>query len=634
MSYGYTGKILKVDLSTRNLSVEEHDDAFYRRYLGGRALALYYLLSEMPVGADPLGPENLLVFAPGVITGVPVSGQGRNGVAAKSPLTGGLGSSEVGGYWGYELKRAGFDAVVIAGSATTPVYLWIHDGRAELRDASHLWGLTVGRCEDVLHEELGDAKVRTALIGPAGERGVRYACVVNDRSHFAGRTGLGAVMGSKRLKGIAVRATPGGSRMRVANQAGVRELARWMGSNLNLVAGLHDTGTAGGVIYLSAAGGLPTWNFQAGHFDADEQISGQTMRDTILIDRGTCAACAVRCKRVVQAEEPYHIDPGYGGPEYESIAALGSSTGVDDLLVLAKANELCAALGLDTISAGASIAFAMECFERGLLAEADTGGLVLQWGDGALLLELIERISRREDLGDFLAEGVSRMAAQIGADTDEFALHVKGQELPMHEPRIKHALGVGYALSPTGADHMHNLHDTMYQGEGRPLDELRAFNSSLQPVGATVLNEDKMCLYFHAVNHRHFLDSVVMCHFLPYSPQQIVDLVNAVTGWDVDLPEIQAIGQRAITLARVLNLREGLTADDDTLPPRFFAPFWKGEARGAKPLDKKAFERAKGHYYAMMGWDRETGVPTVEEMERLDVRWAAECLKEGTKSEG
>ncbi|UCC64758.1 MAG: aldehyde ferredoxin oxidoreductase C-terminal domain-containing protein, partial [Anaerolineae bacterium] len=341
---------------------------------------------------------------------------------------------------------------------------------------------------------------------------------------------------------------------------------------------------------------------------------------------GTCAACVVRCKREVQVGEPYNVDPRYGGPEYESIAALGSCTGVDDLLVLAKANEMCAAYGLDTISTGVSIAFAMECFESGLLSEADAGGQALHWGDGVLLLRLIEQIARREGLGESLAEGVARMAARIGQGADALALHVKGQELPMHEPRIKHGLGVGYALSPTGADHMHNLHDTMYRREGTALDKVRVFDSGLKPMEATVLNEEKMRLYFYHVNYRHFLDSAVMCMFLPYTPQQVVALVNAVTGWDVDPHETQAIGQRALTLSRIFNLREGFTAADDTLPGRFFSPFLKGEARKAQPLDAAAFEEAKQTYYQMVGWDWETGVPAMETLERLDIAWAADHL--------
>jgi aldehyde:ferredoxin oxidoreductase len=628
VSFGYTGKILKVDLSKREISVDEHDDAFYRRYLGGRALVTYYLLNEMAPGVDPLGPENLLVFAPGVLTGAAVSGQGRNGVGAKSPLTGALGSSEVGGFWGSELKRAGFDAIVVRGQASSPLYLWIKDGQAELRDAGHLWGLTTGECEDALWDELGDKGIRTALIGPAGENLVRYAVVVNDRSHFAGRTGLGAVMGSKRLKGIAVRSTPGNNLMKLADPKGVQSVARWMGKNMDLVAGLHDTGTSGGLKSLSEGGGLPTWNFQAGHFHGDDTINGHVMRDTILIGRETCAACAVRCKRVVEVDEPYRVDPKYGGPEYESLGALGSNTGVDDLLVLAKANELCAAYGLDTISTGVSIAFAMECYEQGLLSAEENAGHPLLWGDGAQVLGLIDDITHRKGLGNLLAEGVARMAEQIGPAAKAFAMHVKGQELPMHEPRIKHALGVGYALSPTGAEHMHNLHDTMVRGEGRAIENLRAFNPDLEPMEATVLNENKMQLYFHQVNNRHFLDSVVMCMFLPYTPHQMADLVNATTGWDMDLEETQAVGQRTITLSRVFNLREGFTAADDNLPERFFGPFDKGEARAALPVDKAAFESAKSTYYQLMGWDKDTGVPATETLQELGIAWAAEHLPE------
>ena len=626
MNHGYINSVLKIDLSNGHMEVEKRDDAFYRGYLGGRAMVAYYLLDEMPPGVDPLGPENLLVFAPGVITGASVSGQGRNGVGAKSPLTGGLGSSEAGGFWGSELKRAGFDAVVVRGRASSPVYLWIKDGQAELRDAAHLWGLPVGDCEDALRRELGDPRVRTALIGLGGENLVRYAAIVNDRSHFAGRTGLGAVMGSKRLKGIAVRATPGKNLMKITDPAGVREIARWMGSNLDQVAGLHDSGTAGGLPIMSDLGSLPTWNFQAGHFSGDEKISGETMRDTILVRRGTCAACAVRCKRAVQVGEPYNVDPQYGGPEYESLAALGSNTGVDDLLILAKANELCAAYGLDTISTGATIAFAMECFENGLLTESDTGGLTLRWGDGWLLLRLIEQIARRDGLGDLLAEGIARVAREIGPAAEAYALHVKGQEMPMHEPRTKHGMAVGCALSPTGAEHMHNLDDLVYSGEGPFLDKLRAFNPDLRSVEAAVLNKDKMRLYFHATNDRHFRDCAVMCMFLPYNPKQMVALLKAVTGWDVDLQETQAIGQRAITLSRIFNLREGLTSADDTLPNRFFAPFQRGEARTAKPLNREAFEWAKGSYYAMMGWDTETGIPTIQALEGLGIGWAAKHL--------
>lgn len=629
MPHGYVGRVLKVDLSSGLLRVGEPDDAFYRRYVGGRAFALHYLLTEMGTGADPLGPDNLLVFAPGVVTGSPVSGQGRNGVAAKSPLTGGLASAEAGGYWGAELKRAGFDAVVVSGRSDEPVYLWIEDGKAEIRDAGHLWGLSVGECDDALQGESGGSPVRTAVIGPAGENLVRFAAVVNDRSHFAGRTGLGAVMGSKLLKGIAVRSSRGENLMEIDDSEGVKRLASWMRQNLELVSALHDTGTAYGVKTLNAGGGLPTFNFRASQFEHAEALNGETMRDTILIKRDTCAGCAVRCKRVVEVKTPYEVSPGYGGPEYESIAALGSDLGIGDLKAVAKANELCAAYGLDTISTGATIAFAMECFDEGFLTEEDTGGLTLSWGDGALALRLIEQTAHREGFGDRLAEGVARLAEDIGDEAIPLAMHVKGQELPMHEPRIKHALGVGYALSPTGADHVHNLHDTLTRGESRHLDLVRSFDPELDPIEATVLDEDKMRLYFHIVHYWHFLDCAVLCMFLPYSPEQMVGLVNATTGWDMDLDEIRAVGERSITLARVFNMREGLTAADDTLPSRFFESFEDGDPPTARPLDRQEFEAAKRAYYRMMGWD-DWGRPTQEVLDRLGVGWAASELPVGT----
>jgi aldehyde:ferredoxin oxidoreductase len=626
MSYGYIGKILKVDLSKGQIDIDYRDDSFFRQYLGGRALVVYYLLNEMKSGLDPFDPENLLIFAPGVLTGASVAGQGRNGIGAKSPLTGGLGSSEVGGFWGSELKRAGFDAIVVRGQAPSPVYIWIKDGEVEIRAASHLWGKTTGDTEDRLRDELGDQAIRTALIGQAGENLVRYAAIANDRNHFAGRTGLGAVMGSKRLKGIVVRSSPGKSFMKYAKLQGIREIMQWMGKNLDLVQRFYDVGTSGVLKSLSLGGGLPTWNFQAGHFHGDDKINGEVMRDTILVKRETCAACVVRCKRVVSVGEPYNVNPAYGGPEYETLAALGSNTGVDDLSALAKGNELCAAYGLDTISTGVCIAFAMECFENGLLTEADTGGISLKWGDSQAVLRLIEKIAKREGIGNRLAEGVFRMANSIGPEASAYAFHVKGQEFPMHEPRIKPVLGVGFVLSPTGADHMHNLHDTMVEAEGPALDKLREIEPGLLPVEAAKLNEDKMKLYFHQVNNRHFWDCAVMCFFLPYTPKQMVELINSVTGWNMDIDETQKIGKRAISLSRIFNLREGLTNADDKLPERFFGPFLKGETRKAVPLDHETFEWAKRYYYQLMEWDQEMGIPTYESLEKLNIEWAYKYL--------
>jgi len=620
---GYQGKVLRVDLSSREIGIEEHDDTFYRRYWGGRGLIAYYLLKELPKGADPLGPENLLVFAAGPLTGVPVAGSGRNSVGAKSPLTGGYGDAEGGGFFGAELKRAGFDGIVVKGRSEKPVYLLIRDGEVELRDASHLWGKTTGEVEDLIKEELGDQLVRISQCGPAGENQVRFACVVNDLTHFAGRTGMGAVMGSKNLRAIAVRGT---KPVPLADGVKVRELARWMVENApKLSAGLTDTGTAGGTVSLSVAGGLPTRNFQEGSFEGAESISGQKMKETILIDRDTCYACPIKCKRVVKADTPYKVDPRYGGPEYETIGSLGSTLGIDDIVAVSKGNELCAAYGLDSISTGVTIGFAMECFEKGILTEEDTGGLDLRFGNKDAALKVIELIAKREGLGDLLALGTHRAAARIGKGAIELAMQVRGQEIPMHEPRLKYALGIGYALSPTGADHCHNMHDTLYEKAGsRAMAELHGLGI-LDPLPFNDLSPEKIHMFWHITNLRTFCNVAVICQFVPWSIIQLEDLVRAATGWNTTAVEILAAGERANILARIFNLREGLDVSAEKLPKRFFQPFGSGPLAG-KAADPKVWEEAKRTAYRMAGWTEE-GVPTPECLARLSISWAGEHLE-------
>lgn len=619
MPYGFTGKIARVDLTTRKIEIETRDEKFYRTYAGGKALIAYYLLNELPRGIDAFDPQNILVFAPGPLTGAAVSGQGRNGVGAKSPLTGGFGNAEGGGYWGAELKRAGYDGILVKGRAEKPVYLWLHDNQIEIRDATHLWGKTTGATEDAIRAELNDSGIRTALIGPAGEQRVRIAAIVNDRSHVVGRTGLGAVMGAKNLKGIAVRAQPGKSQMQVANPAGVAALSKWMGSHLDLVAGLHEHGTARIVRSLHKSGGLPAYNFRDGHFDAHEKISGYTMSATILVKQDTCFACAVRCKRVVKVDVSEYgaVDPQYGGPEYETIAAFGSSQGIDDLIAIAKANELGAAYGFDTISMGVVIAFAMELFERGILTSQDTDGVDLRFGNPRAMLQMIEKITRRDGFGNVLAEGVARAAKIIGRGAEEFAMHVHGQEIPMHEPRLKAALGVGYAISPTGADHNHNLHDTVYTKENDSVAQLRELDPAIHALPANDLSADKVRMLVANSNWMHYADTAVMCMFLPYSPQQLTDLSNAVTGWDADTAEYLRIGERAATLARLYNLREGWHARDDILPKRFFEAFKSGPLAG-QPYPQDRFEAAVQAYYRQMGWAA-NGVPTREKLQALGI---------------
>ena len=623
MAYGYTGEILRVDLSKGTTSVDKPSEEFYRKYGGGRGFISYFLLRELAAGTDALSPQNKLIFANGPVTGAPIAGSGRNSVGAKSPLTNGFGDAEVGGYWGAELKHAGYDAIIIEGKSEKPVYLWINDGRAEIRDARHLWGKTTVECQKLIQEELGDEHIRVAQIGLAGEKLVRYACIVNDISHAAGRTGMGAVMGSKNLRAIAVR---GRKKLALADPGAVSSLAKWMRDNFKLIkrtAGLSKDGTALYLLGLNAGGGLPTCNFQQGVFEGADKISAEALKAGILVGRGACYSCPVRCKLEVASGEPYNVDPAYGGPEYETLSSLGSNCGIDNLEAIAKGNELCAAYGLDTISAGVSIAFAMECFERGILTEKDTGGLKLNFGNVEVMLRLVEMIAKREGFGRILGEGVARAASTIGNGAEEFAMHIKGQELPMHEPRFKPGMGVGYTISPTGADHMHNIHDVAYTGPGCMMDELIALGI-LEPLPCQDLSSAKIRLLVYGSLWRHTLNCLVFCHFVLFMPGQIAELVRAATGWNTTVWELMKIGERCINMTRAFNIREGMNRKDDYLPRRFFTPFTSGPLKGVA-INEKQLEQSIDTYHAMVGWDGTSGAPTLAKLQELGIEWVADA---------
>lgn len=620
MANGYTGKILRVDLSSGRMGTEEFPEGFYRQYFGGEGFVAYFLLKELPRGVEPLGPENKLIFAAGPLTGVPVGGCGRHSVGAKSPLTGAFGEAEAGGYWGAELKMAGLDAIIIEGRAEKPVYLFVKDGEAEIRDARHLWGLTTLECQNAIRQELGDPGIKIAQIGPAGENMVRFACVVNDLDAFAGRTGMGAVMGSKNLKAVACR---GHQRLSVAHPEAVTAIARWIRDNTPVAnKAMRDLGTASVTRSLNRQGGLPTRNFQEGTIEGVDNITGQAMRDTILVKRRSCFACPVQCKREVKVDEPFSVDPRYGGPEYETIAALGSDCGIDDLKIIAKGSELTAAYGLDSISCGGAIAFAMECFERGLLTKEDTGGLDLRFGNGTAMLRMVEQIALRQGLGALLSDGVARASKKIGAGSEEFALHIKGQEMPMHEPRWKQGLGIGYTMSPTGADHCHNMQDTNYNKANTLLDEMKAVGI-LEPLPVGDLSPAKIRMLFYHSLWMHFMNCAVCCYFITVYGlmgfERVVQLVNSVTGWNTSVFELMKAGERAFNLARLFNMREGFTAKDDDMPRRFFTPQTSGPLGGIA-IDPEAFQNAKDIYYDIMGWPQ--GLPLPGKLGELGIEWA------------
>jgi len=620
MRFGYNGQSLRVNLTDEKVTYEGHEDNWYRTYIGGMGSIAFHLLTEVRPRADPLGPDNVLILSTGPITGAPFSGSGRNAVGAKSPLTGGFGEADAGGFWQAELKAAGLDEIIFTGKAAKPLWLWVNDGKAELRDASGLWGTDVVECQNKMREEIGDKHAKTALIGPAGEKRARIACVLNDINHAAGRCGLGAVMGAKNVKGVAVR---GHSPPKLARPEKVYELAKTLVSRIDTEAkGMHTYGTGAAMDAGVATGNLPTHNFRDGSFPEPMKIDARTLKEAYGVGMGTCFACAVRCKKEVQLSQPYKVEAIYGGPEYETLASLGSDCGVSDLAAICKANELCQRYGLDTISTGAAIAFAMECYENNVISSRDTGGLELRFGDAEAMLAVTEMIGRREGIGDVLADGVKRAAVTWGKGAERFAVHVKGQEVPMHEPRLKKGLGLGYAVSPTGADHCHNLHDTFMTPDNyeriRPL-------GVLDEVAVSSLGPDKVRLYKAWTDWRILANCLCICQFPPWRFTEYVELLNAVTGWDTSMHELVQVAERTLNLARVFNLREGLGSSDDWLPERFFQPQTSGFL-SKTAVDRDELSQAISTYYGMMGWS-EAGVPRLETLQYLNVGWAHEHLE-------
>lgn len=624
MPYGYHGKILHVNLNDSSYEIEEPSENFYRTYVGGGGLGAYYLLNDLKPGTDPLGADNILVVSLSVVTGAPLSGFSRYTIAAKSPLTGGFAETEAGGYFGPELKFSGYDAVVIKGKALNPAYLWIKDGKVEIRDAADVWGLENGDALDRIREEVGEPKARVASIGPAGERLVLVSNVMNECSHANGRTGMGAVMGSKNLKAIACRGHS--KKLEFADPDKVKELVSWHNMrikehqpNINY----SKFGTPMFVLGLNAAGILPTKNFKEGMFEGAEKI-GVPGLEKIIKRAGTCYRCAVGCKRVVEMQTPYDINPRYGGPEYECLAAFGSFCGIDDIGAVAKANEMCNRYGLDVIGTGAIIAFAMECFEEDILTEADNDGRKVLFGDTEGMLDLVEKINSRQGLGDILAQGVKRAAKKIGNGADRFAFTIKGQEIPMHDHRGKTGVAMSYALSPTGADHVETAHDGTFAGDGvnfvKPL-------GILDPVDPIPFDEAKVRFFklgqlSWSMNNLLGICNFVAAPLLALKYEKITEAVRAITGWETNLWELMRAAERSEVMMRVFNNREGFGPEDDKLFRRLHEPLPDGPSKGLY-IDEKDLKKAIQLYYDMMGWDSE-GKPTRGKLYDLNLEWLPE----------
>ncbi|HXX37760.1 MAG TPA: aldehyde ferredoxin oxidoreductase family protein [bacterium] len=628
---GVAGKILRVDLTTRATTVEHPDESFYRTYLGGAGFVSYFLLREIPRGIDAFDPQNKLVFALGPLTGLPLPGASRSCIGTKSPLTGGYSKSEAGGFFPMTLKKAGYDAVIVDGRADAPVYLLVTDQQVELRDATHLWGRTVVEARDAIAAETGEKNIRTAAIGPGGEHLVRFACVMNDLKDAAGRGGAGAVMGSKNLKAIAAagRWTPD-----VADPAKIRELALMMNRGFSdkspFAKTLHEvgTGSTAAMVAGNEVGNLPSYNFGVNSFDGVTKITANAAMEAYGKGMEGCAACGIRCKKMMEFDAPWRVSKRTSGAEYETLGALGSVCGVDDLASVLRASDLANQYGLDTISLGVSIGFAMECFENGILTPRDTGGIELRFGNAAAMVQMVEMIARRQGIGDLLAEGTKRAAERLGRGAGAFAMQVKGLEIPMHEPRVKHGLGVIYAVEAAGADHCAGMHDTGYTRESPAFEQLRGIGAT-RPLPANDLSDEKVASQKAVHMWNLFVDSMVCCNFVPWSTDELVEGVRAVTGWSYTTYEAIKLGERIATLGRVFNLREGITTAQDILPKRMFGPTSRGALRNGG-IDEEKFRRAISAFYGIMGWDMATGVPTRGKLLDLGIAWAADGLSAQT----
>lgn len=599
---GYAGKALHINLTARRHWVESLSDDVLRRYLGGVGLATYLLYKHLPPRTDPLRPDNVLVFAPGPFAGSPVPAGAKHAVATKSPLTGFIGDSLSGSYWSYEIRRAGYDALIVHGRAASPTYVFVDDDAVHFRDASHLLGLDGQATEAAIREELGDKKVRVASIGIAGEKMVLYASLGNDKGRQAGRTGPGAVMGSKNLKAIALR---GSGRLGIAEPLVLDAIVRDMQKKVlgPATAKYRVLGTNANVMVLNRMGILPTRNFKQATFDSAELVSAEHAQATYKERRASCFGCPVGCDHIVEITGEGPLAGAKGSAEYESTYALGACCGISDYAVVIKATELCDRYGLDTISTGVTIAWAMECYERGILTREDTGGLDLRFGNAEAQLALIPMIARREGIGDLLADGVRRASQRVGGGSEEFAMHVKGLELPGYDPRGLKTFALGLAVSPRGACHNRSA---AYEADMKGIvDRFRAEPGRGQLAAA---QEDYATVF----------DALALCKFTRGCYEdfyaEAARMASAVTGVQFSADDLRLAGERINNLKKLFNIREGWQPADDWLPPRLLNEALAGE-EGSRLTDDE-LRMMIDDYYQARGWTADGFIP-LEKLQEL-----------------
>ncbi len=617
--FGYMGRILRVNLTKGEVSPEALREEDCRMFLGGSGLATKYLFDEVPKGTDPLGPANKLIFMTGPLTGTESPSAGRYCVVTKSPLTGLWGEANSGGSWGVYLKNSGFDGIIFEGISHRPVYLVIDDGKAELKDARHLWGKGVGETTRLTRGELGE-DFNVACVGIAGENLVKYAGIFNDIHRPAGRCGVGTVMGSKRLKAVAARGT---QEIKVANNDVFSQISKRNYDLINeslLKITLETYGTAMVTDLVNVRGGFPTRNWQTGVFPDVDKISGVTLASTLLVDRKHCYACPISCGRVSVVKSGPYACKGEG-PEFETIGAFGAMCALENLEAVTLAHNLCDDYGLDVISTGSTIAFALECYEKGILTKADTGGLELKFGEPGVVIQLIHKIARREGIGDLLAEGTKRAAAKLGKGAERFAMHVKGLELPAYDPRAAKICGLAFATANRGGDHI-----TAYV-EGPAFVDIPfpcVEDSRIEdwivenPAEAKVVKdlEDTLTVF----------DCAGTCKFMgmALATQDWVDMIVNCVGWEFSVSDFRKVGERVYNLARAFSVRDGLTRADDTLPKRLLEePLPEGAAQGHSV---KKLDQSLDAYYEFRGWDKGTGKPTPQKLRDLNLNYVIDKI--------
>lgn len=621
MPGGYAGKILRVDLGSGNFSIEKPDEAILADYIGGEGLGIKYLYDEVPPGSDPLGPENRLIFMTGPVTGSLAPTSGRHCVTTKSPLTGCQATSHAGGYWGTQLKLAGYDGIIVQGQSTRPVYLFIDDGKPQLLDATGLWGRDVFQTDALIKDQLNDGKLSVASIGPAGENLVKYASIQNDRQRSAARGGAGTVMGSKKLKAIAVRGTQ--SFYAADPEAYISSMDELLASTYNNVLSgslLPKFGITGIVDAINQHGALPTRNSQSGTFEEAHDISGQKMAETILERTRGCFCCNIHCTRIVHVPYgPYHGTHGKG-PDYDAAVAFGSQCGNGNQEAVARANLWCDQYGLDAVTTGETIAWAMELFERGLIDRTDTRGIDLRFGNHEAMVAMIPKIATRMEFGAVLADGIAAAADRIGKDAGDYAVAVKNLNLPGFEARGSKATALQYAVDNRGGDDLRPF---------AAVTDCLGFRSGeiSMPDSFDPLSEaGKVGWLVPAQNYSLAVNSLVCCMFtiIGYSvePSQYARHLSAITGFEYTKDRLLSVGERIWNLQRAFNVREGVTRKADRLPARLTSvPAPSGPSRGSVVR----LEPMLDAYYQARGWD-EDGIPTPDKLRELGLEHVSRDL--------